>query len=42
MDNGNIKLVLPYMKPADEAELTAVFKHVLAVRKIGGDAKKLA
>jgi uncharacterized protein DUF6448 len=39
---GNVNVILPYVKPADEAELTAVFKQTLAVRKLGGQARDIA
>lgn len=42
LDTGNVKLVLPYIQPEDEAELTAAFNHTRKVRKLGPDAKKLA
>jgi hypothetical protein len=42
LDTGNVKLVLPYIQPADEAELTAAFNHARSVRKLGPEAKKLA
>jgi len=39
---GDVKLVLPYVKPDAEAELTAAFKQAQEVRKLGGSAGKLA
>jgi hypothetical protein len=39
---GNVNIILPYVKPADEAELTAIFKQTLAVRKLGGQARDVA
>lgn len=42
LDTGNVKLVLVYVQPDDEAELTAAFNHTMQVRKLGGEAKKLA
>ncbi|MGE5252228.1 MAG: DUF6448 family protein [Bacteroidota bacterium] len=42
LDSNNVKLVLPYVKPEAESELTAVFKHVMQVRQQGGSAKELA
>ena len=42
LDTGNVKLILPYVQPDDEAELIAAFNHSLAVRKLGGECKKLA
>ena len=42
LDTGNVKLVLPYVQPQYEAELTAAFEHAAEVRKLGGDAQSLA
>lgn len=42
LDTNDVKLVLPYVKPESEAELTAAFKQVQEVRKTGGKAKELA
>jgi len=42
LDTGNVKLILPYVQPDDEAELISAFNHSLAVRKLGGEGKKLA
>src|SRR5512146_1937546 len=42
LEKGNVKLILPYVKPEAENELIAAFKQTLAVRKAGGDAKELA
>lgn len=42
LEKGNIKLVLPYVQPESENELTAAFKQALSVRKAGGDARELA
>lgn len=42
LEKGNVKLILPYVKPEAENELVAAFKQTLAVRKAGGDAKDLA
>ncbi|HZW02646.1 MAG TPA: DUF6448 family protein [Anaerolineaceae bacterium] len=33
LESADVKLVLPYVKPEAEAELTAAFKEVMAVRK---------
>lgn len=42
LETKDVKLVLPYVKPESEAELTAVFKQVLEVRNGGGTSKELA
>ena len=42
LENGNLKLILPYVPPEAETELTAAFKQALEVRKAGGSAKELA
>jgi hypothetical protein len=42
LEKGNVKLILPYVKPAAENELVAAFKQAREVRKAGGDAQELA
>lgn len=42
LEANNVNLVLPYVQPDAEAELTAAFKHVMQVRKGGGGSKELA
>jgi hypothetical protein len=42
LEKSDVKLVLPYVKPEAENELTAAFKQVLEVRKTGGSARELA
>lgn len=42
LESGNVKLILPYVKPDAEAELTAAFKTTLSVRKAGGTTRDLA
>lgn len=42
LETGDVSLVLPYVKPDAEKELTAVFKQSLQVRRTGGEAKELA
>ena len=42
LENGNLKLILPYVPPEAETELTAAFKQALEVRRAGGSAKELA
>lgn len=39
---NNVNLVLPYVQPESEAELTAVFKEAISVRKMGKTAQTLA
>ena len=38
----DVTLILPYVQPAAEAELTAAFDHALAVRALGPEARELA
>ena len=42
LETGDVKLILPYVKPEAEAELTAVFKQTLEVRKLGATAMEFA
>lgn len=42
LEQGDVKLVLPYVKPEAEAELTAAFQHTLEVRQLGAEAQELA
>lgn len=42
LEKGNVKLILPYVKPESENELTAAFKQTLEVRKSGGKVMELA
>jgi hypothetical protein len=42
LEKADVRLVLPYVKPEAEKELTAAFKQSLEVRKAGGEARKLA
>ena len=42
LEKGDVRLILPYVKPEAETELTAAFKQSLEVRKAGGEARKLA
>ena len=39
---GDVSLVLPYVQPAAEAELTAAFNQALEVHSLGGSAGQLA
>lgn len=39
---NNVNLVLPYVQPESEAELTAAFKEAISVRKMGKTAQTLA
>jgi hypothetical protein len=42
LESGNANLVLPWVREQDEPEIREAFKHALAVRKLGGEAKTLA
>jgi hypothetical protein len=42
LEKGNVKLILPYVKPEAENELVAAFKQAREVRKAGGNAQELA
>lgn len=42
LEAGDVRLVLPYVKPDAEAELTAAFQQALEVHKLGGQAQSLA
>jgi hypothetical protein len=42
LDAGNVNLVLPWVREQDEAEIREAFRHALAVRKLGGEARSLA
>lgn len=42
LDKQDVKLVLPYVHPEAEAELTAAFSHTLEVRALGSEARELA
>lgn len=42
LEKKDVKLILPYVQPEAETELTAAFKQALEVRKAGGSAKELA
>jgi hypothetical protein len=42
LESGDVKLVLPYVRPEYEAELVAAFQHTLEVRKLGAEAEALA
>lgn len=42
LEAGDVKLVLPYVKEAQEAELSSAFAQTLAVRGQGGEARNLA
>jgi hypothetical protein len=42
LDQNNVNVVLPYVQPAAETELTAAFKQAITVRNAGPDAKALA
>lgn len=42
LEAGDVTLILPYIQPEAEAELTAAFEQALEVRQLGGQAKELA
>lgn len=42
LETGNVNLVLPWVREEDEAQIRESFKHALAVRKLGAEAKDLA
>jgi hypothetical protein len=42
LESGDVRLVLPFVKPAEEAELVAAFKQAMQVRAPGGAARELA
>ena len=42
LETGDVNHVLPYVKPAAEAELTAAFQNTLAARKSGAAAREVA
>lgn len=42
LEGGDVRLILPYVHPEAEAELTAAFEQTMTVRALGGDAQVLA
>lgn len=42
LEDGDVNLILPYVKEEQEAELRAAFDQATAVRAAGGDAQALA
>lgn len=42
LDEGNVNLVLPWVRKQDEAEIRHAFEHASAVRKLGEEARALA
>lgn len=42
LSNGDVNLVLTWVQPQDEAEIRAAFRRSLEVRKLGGEAQKMA
>ncbi|HMM42251.1 MAG TPA: DUF6448 family protein [Thermomicrobiales bacterium] len=42
LDSGDVKIVLPYVKAEQEAELIAAFNQASTVRQAGGEAQALA
>ena len=42
LEEGNVNLVLPWVSAQDEPEIRHAFRHALAVRKLGDEARALA
>ncbi|HEX6057065.1 MAG TPA: DUF6448 family protein, partial [Intrasporangium sp.] len=42
LEKGDVKLVLPYVKADQEAELTVAFNQTVAIRKRGAEVQKVA
>jgi hypothetical protein len=42
LEEKNVKLVLPWVRPEDEAEIAHAFDHAQAVRELGAKARSLA
>lgn len=42
MDTGDVNLVLPWVRRDDETQVRQAFEHVMAVRKLGPQARELA
>ena len=42
LEKGDVNLVLPYIKPEAEPELTGAFNQTVAVRKLGGQAQQVS
>ena len=42
LEEGNVNLVLPWVRKQDEAEIRSAFEHASAVRKLGEPARQLA
>ena len=42
LETGNVNLVLPWVRGADDAEIRRAFDHASAVRKLGPQARELA
>ncbi|HET8524639.1 MAG TPA: DUF6448 family protein [Thermomicrobiales bacterium] len=42
LDAGDVRLILPYVHPEAEAELTAAFNEAMTVRALGNDAQVMA
>lgn len=42
LETGNVNLVLPWVRSADEDEIRHAFEHAQAVRKLGPEARELA
>lgn len=42
LEKNDVKLVLPYVKPAQEQELTSAFKQTVAIRQRGAEVREVA
>lgn len=42
LEKKDVKLILPYVQPDSETELTAAFRQAVEVRRSGGSARELA
>jgi hypothetical protein len=42
LETGNVNLVLPWVRVEDEGEIRKAFDQARSVRKLGGEARKLA
>jgi hypothetical protein len=42
LEKNDVKLILPYVKPAQEQELTGAFNQTVAIRQRGADVREVA
>jgi len=42
LESGSVERVLIWVRPQDDGEIRRAFEHTLAVRKLGGEARRLA